>query len=99
MAWGNKSNEPGGFGSYAFGNLTRTFGPIAVAVDRQDRVWVGSLNDRVQCFTPEGRYLGGITVSGPEPGQLHRPHGMAFDSRGDLYVCDASNERVQRFSV
>ena len=99
MAWGNKTNEPGGFGSYSFGNLSNTFGPIAVAVDKQQRVWVGSLNDRVQCFTPEGRYLGGITTSGTEPGQLHRPHGMAFDSRGDLYICDATNERIQRFSI
>ncbi len=99
MAWGNKSDAPGGFGSYQFGNLKNSFGPISVAVDHQQRVWVSSLNDRVQCFTPEGQYLGGIAVSGSEPGQLRRPHGMAFDSRGDLYVCDATNERVQRFSI
>jgi sugar lactone lactonase YvrE len=99
LAWGNKSDDPGGFGAYQFGGLKNTFGPIGVAVDRHDRVWVSSLNDRVQAFTPEGKYLFGISTSGEEPGQLSKPHGMAFDSCGNLYVADASNQRIQKFAV
>ncbi|WP_068409888.1 hypothetical protein [Planctomyces sp. SH-PL62] len=68
-------------------------------VDRHDRVWVSSLNDRVQCFTTDGRYLFGITESGPDPGQLDHPHGMAVDSRGRLYVADSSNQRIQKFEI
>lgn len=101
LAWGNKSNEPGGFGEYTFGSLKNTFGPIGVAIDKYDRVWVSSLNDRVQCFTPDGKFLFGIGLkgSGSEPGQLSHPHGMAFDSRGHLFVCDAANQRIQKFEV
>lgn len=99
MAWGSKGDEPGGFGAYRFGNLKNTFGPIGVFVDRRDRVWVSSLNDRVQAFTSDGKYLHAIAVSGKEPGQLSRPHGMAMDSMGFLYVADASNQRIQKFAV
>ena len=99
LAWGDKGNGPGGFGAYSFGSLKNTFGPIAVAVDPRDRVWVSSLNDRVQCFTPEGKLLMAITARGNGPGQLAKPHGMAFDSHGDLYVADAGNQRIQKFRV
>ena len=63
-----------------------------------DRVWVSSLNDRVQLFTPEGKYLLGIGGTGKEPGQLARPHGMALDSKGHLYVVDTRNSRIQKFA-
>jgi sugar lactone lactonase YvrE len=98
-AWGSKTDEQGGFGSLQTGFAKVSFGPIAVMVDRHDRVWVSSLNDRVQAFTPEGKFLFGITASGKEPGQLARPHGMAMDSQGRLYVCDAGNQRIQKFAV
>lgn len=99
LTWGDKGNQPGGFGEYHFGNLKNTFGPIGIAVDQHDRIWVSSLNDRVQAFTPEGTYLFGISQSGDEPGQLDTPHGMAFDSHGYLYVADAGNQRIQKFEV
>jgi hypothetical protein len=62
-------------------------------------VWVSSLNDRVQLFTAMGKYLFGIGGPGKEPGQFARPHGMALDSKGDLYVCDAGNQRIQKFAI
>tara|TARA_R110002095_G_scaffold198648_1_gene178175 strand:+ start:2999 stop:4051 length:1053 start_codon:yes stop_codon:yes gene_type:complete len=99
LAWGDKGTQPGGFGSYSFGELKNTFGPIGVMVDQHDRVWVSSLNDRVQAFTPEGKYLFGISLSGNEPGEFSKPHGMAFDSHGFLYVADAGNQRIQKFEV
>jgi sugar lactone lactonase YvrE len=98
-AWGNKTQEPGGFGAKKFTYAPNPFGPIGVFVDPQDRVWVSSLNDRVQAFTPEGKYLFGIAGTGEGPGQLARPHGMAMDSKGNLYVCDAGNQRIQKFAI
>ncbi|WP_165251367.1 hypothetical protein [Paludisphaera soli] len=98
-SWGDKGDQPGGFGALNFGSLAGTYGPIGLTLDRRDRVWVSSLNDRVQCFTPEGRFLFGIVESGPEPGQLDHPHGMAFDGRGRLYVADSSNQRIQKFAI
>jgi hypothetical protein len=62
-------------------------------------VWVSSLNDRVQLFTQEGKYLLGIGGTGNGPGQFLRPHGMALDTKGNLYVADAGNQRIQKFEV
>src|SRR5262245_40090998 len=69
-AWGNQSQDPGGFGAFKTGYAPNPFGPIAVTVDGHDRIWVSSLNDRVQCFTPEGKFLFGMGGSGKEPGQF-----------------------------
>jgi tripartite motif-containing protein 71 len=99
LAWGNKGDKPGGFGGLKTGYAKHTFGPIGLLVDSHDRVWVSSLNDRVQLFTPEGKYLLGIGGSGDKDGQFARPHGMAVDSKGHLYVCDAGNQRIQKFEI
>jgi sugar lactone lactonase YvrE len=98
-AWGDKGSQPGGFGALKTGFSRRTFGPIGVFVDGKDRVWVSSLNDRVQRFTPEGAFLMGLGLggTGAGPGQFARPHGMAVDSKGHFYVADAGNQRIQKF--
>jgi len=97
--WGDKGDQPGGFGAYQFGMLPQTAGPIGIVVDRYDRVWVSSLNDRVQCFDTSGQYLFGITGTGKEGGSLLHPHGMAFDRQGSLYICDAGHQRIVKFTV
>ena len=73
-------------------------GPIAVWVDRLGRIWVSATNNRVQLFTPEGRYLLTLGGAGDGPGQFRLPHGMATDSQGNIYVADASNQRIQKFA-
>lgn len=98
-SWGDKGDQPGGFGGLKTPYGKGTFGPIAVMIDRHDRVWVSSLNDRVQAFTPEGKFLLSIGGTGKEPGQFARPHGMAVDSKGRLYVADAGNQRIQKFEI
>jgi sugar lactone lactonase YvrE len=98
-AWGDKGDQPGGFGALKTGYAKNSFGPIAVLVDRHDRVWVSSLNDRVQLFTTEGKFLLGLGGTGKGPGQFARPHGLALDSRGNLYVADAGNQRIQKFAI
>jgi len=98
-AWGDKGQQPGGFGEMRLGGMKNSVGPIAIAADRRGRIWVSSLNDRVQAFTPEGKFLFGIGGSGSEPGKFSGPHGMAFDSKGYLYVCDARNQRIQKFEI
>lgn len=98
-AWGHKGDQPGGFGGLKTGYAKNTFGPIGLLVDRHDRVWVSSLNDRVQCFTPEGKFLLGLGGTGAGPGQFARPHGMAVDRKGHLYVADAGNQRIQKFEI
>jgi hypothetical protein len=53
----------------------------------------------VQCFTDTGDYICGISGEGHDPGQFIVPHGLAFDSKGFLYVVDAGNARIQKFIV
>jgi DNA-binding beta-propeller fold protein YncE len=98
-AWGDKGSQPGGFGALKTGFSKNTFGPIGVFVDRKDRVCVSSLNDRVQFFTAEGAFLFGLGGTGDGPGQFARPHGMATDSKGNFYVADAGNQRIQKLEI
>jgi sugar lactone lactonase YvrE len=99
LAWGSKTDEPGGFGAYELNGVATSVGPIGVFIDRADRVWVSSLNDRVQCFTPEGKLLYRLGGSGSKPGEFEQPHGLAMDSAGCLYVADAGNQRIQKFEL
>lgn len=99
--WGSAKADPGGFGPPPLdkkGKAT-TGGPIALCVDRQDRVWVSATNNRVQLFTNAGKYLCGMGGEGTEPGRFHLPHGVALDSHGCLYVADVMNSRIQKFTV
>ena len=95
-SWTHAEAAIGGFD----GN-PRLRGPVAILFDRQNRVWIGSTNHRVQLFTPEGRYLTGLgkfAEAGDAPGEFQIPHGLAFDSRGALFVVDTQNHRIQSFA-
>ena len=52
-------------------------------------------NNRVQKFSPDGRFLGKFGASDAGVGALSRPTGVAIDSQGDVYVTDWGNHRVQ----
>ena len=96
--WGDNHNGPGGFGGRGAKERTPFPGPIATLVDRKGRVWVSATNNRIQLFTEDGIYLLTLGGDGDGPGQFHLPHGMAMDSKGSIYVCDASNQRIQKFA-
>ena len=54
---------------------------------------IGSdLGPRVSIFTREGKLLErlGHESYGDEPGRFYSPHGIAVDSRGDIYVADVA---------
>jgi tripartite motif-containing protein 71 len=93
-SWVNASSGPGGFGGHRI-----LPGPIGIGLDRRGSVWISSTNDRIQQFTPSGRYLRGFGKTGAAPGEFRIPHGLAFDSQGALYVVDAQNARIQKFAV
>jgi NHL repeat len=54
-------------------------------------------NDRIQVFTPQGRFVRAFGSFGTGPGAFQRPSGMAWCD-GRLYVADAINNRIQAFS-
>jgi DNA-binding beta-propeller fold protein YncE len=94
LAFGDNKIGPGHFG----GHKTLP-GPLAIAVDHEDRVWVTSTNHFVQEFTAEGRFLQRFGGEGSQPGQFNLPHGLAFDSDHHLYIADARNARIQKLAV
>ena len=67
-------------------------------MDRNDGVWVSSLNDRVQLFTPEGKFV--RESAERERGRESSPGRTAWpDSKGNLYIADAGNQRIQKFAA
>ncbi len=62
--------------------------PLAVAVqDTSARDYPGEAVE-----LPPGRTFG---ASGAEPGQLNEPRAVAADARGNLYVADTKNSRIE----
>jgi DNA-binding beta-propeller fold protein YncE len=96
-AWIGAGSDAGCFGGRPKDRANPFEGPIAIAIDAQGRAWVSSTNNRVQCFTADGKFVTGIGDEGNEPGKFIIPHGLVFDSKGFLYVVDASNQRIQKF--
>ncbi len=94
LAWGDNQQGPGHFGS-----PSGLQGPIGIAIDARDEVWVSATNHLVQQFTTDGLYVRGLGGEGAELGQFKTPHGLAFDSQGHLYVLDSRNSRVQKLAV
>ncbi|HCO27779.1 MAG TPA: hypothetical protein DIT97_34040 [Gimesia maris] len=102
--WGTDADARGGLGGYFSGfdgkPVKSLTGPIAVCIDQKDRLWISAVSGRVQQFSSAGKYLRGCgDQQGTAAGEFYAPHGMAFDSHGDLYVVDAYNHRIQKFAV
>jgi streptogramin lyase len=51
-------------------------------------------NDRIMKFTKDGKFVQAWGTRGTGPMQFNQPHGLAFDSKGNLYVGDRANNRV-----
>ena len=52
---------------------------------------------RIAKFDRNGRFLESWGRIGTAPGEFRTPHGLAFDSRGRLFVADRGNVRIQIF--
>jgi sugar lactone lactonase YvrE len=86
------------------GNGPDTFNePNAVVVAPNGDIFVcdghnpGKGNARVMKFTKDGEFLKQWGGHGDGPGQFEKPHALAFDSSGRLYVGDVGNNRIQIF--
>jgi sugar lactone lactonase YvrE len=55
--------------------------------------------DRIQKFTPDHKFVLSWGEHGHEPGQFLRPQKIVIDRRGQIWVADACNHRVQVFDV
>lgn len=73
--------------------------PKAVAVGPGGAILVtDALSDQVKLFTAAGRFELAFGGSGPGPGQLLLPAGIAVSGR-QVYVCDSLNRRVAVFEL
>ena|SRR5688572_848449 len=54
-------------------------------------------NARIVKFSKDGKFIKTWGKRGTAPGEFDCPHGVAFDSRGRLFVADRGNKRIQIF--
>jgi DNA-binding beta-propeller fold protein YncE len=84
------------------GSTPGRFGyPTDVVIDRAGNFYVSEYgeNDRIQVFSPEGKWLRQWGGHGLEPGEFLRPRALAIDDRDRIYVADSCNHRIQVFDT
>ena len=74
--------------------------PTNVAVDKEGNVYVtDTLNNRVEIFDADGKFIHAFGKNGDGPGHFARPKGIAIDRDGHIWVVDAVQQRVQVFDT
>jgi DNA-binding beta-propeller fold protein YncE len=73
--------------------------PTDVCWDPAGNIFVsdGYGNSRVAKYDKNGRFLKSVGSKGAEKGQLNLPHTIAADAKGNVYVGDRSNSRIEVF--
>ena len=87
--WGSSGTGPGQF----------SIPQEHVAVDKNDYIYIvdGASNPRVQKFFTNGTLVSIIGTKGSGDGQLLKPEHISIDQKGNLYVVDRGNARIQVF--
>lgn len=93
--WGARGSGPGQFQR-----------PQGLAVSRRGIIYVADThNSRVQALSVDGQPLSAWgelragAVDRGAPGRLDLPADVAVDDRGDVYVADTRNARIQKFTA
>jgi DNA-binding beta-propeller fold protein YncE len=74
-------------------------GPQGVAVDKEGDVYVtDTMNDRVEIFDADGKFITTFGKNGDGPGFFARPKGIAVDCDRHIWVADAVTDRLQVFN-
>src|SRR5207247_156692 len=73
--------------------------PTDVGWDPDGNIFVtdGYGNSRIAKYDKNGRFITQAGTKGSEKGQLNLPHSLAMDAKGNAYVADRSNRRIQVF--
>jgi peptidylamidoglycolate lyase len=70
---------------------------VAITDDGSFYVSDGYGNSRVVKFSPSGKYLFEWGTYGNKQGEFDIPHGITLDNKGNVYVADRQNNRIQMF--
>lgn len=73
--------------------------PTDVTWDPQGDIFLsdGYINSRVAKFDKDGHWIKSFGEPGTGPGQFNTPHSIASDAKGNIYVADRGNRRIQVF--
>jgi hypothetical protein len=73
--------------------------PTDVAWDAAGNIFVsdGFGNNRIAKFDKTGKFIKTWGQTGAEPGQFNVAKSIAVDAKGDVYVADMGNQRIQVF--
>ncbi len=73
--------------------------PTDVTWDPQGDIFLsdGYINSRVAKFDKDGHWVKSFGEPGSGPGQFNTPHSIASDAKGNIYVADRGNRRIQVF--
>jgi len=70
--------------------------PSDIAMDSSRNIYIlDSGNQRIQKFSPEGKYVATIGRKGQGPGEFTSPSSLDIDSKGYLYVLDSNQRKLQ----
>ncbi|MFN8471644.1 MAG: NHL repeat-containing protein [Anaerolineae bacterium] len=74
--------------------------PVTVTADPQGNIYVVNQNSaEVLKLDPKGKVLTKIGSKGDKTGEFMRPHALALDKDGDIYVTDLSTSLIQKFGA
>src|SRR5277367_5474186 len=70
-----------------------------VTWDSQGNTYIsdGYINSRIAKVDKNGKWLKSWGEPGDKPGQFNTPHNIAADAKGNIYVADRGNRRIQVF--
>ncbi|HUO84971.1 MAG TPA: hypothetical protein VM534_07655, partial [Thermoanaerobaculia bacterium] len=97
----------GGGSADGYGNRASFLFPFGLSFDASGNLWIAdSDNHTLRRMTPDGHVTTEFGVAlergtrdgNAETARFHRPTGLAFDSRGILFVVDANSHTVRRIS-
>jgi DNA-binding beta-propeller fold protein YncE len=75
--------------------------PTDVVIDKSGNFYIGDYgdNDRIQVFSPEGKWLRQWGGHGYALGEFLKPRALAIDDQDRIYVADSCNHRIQVFDT
>jgi len=73
--------------------------PTDIGWDPQGNIFVsdGYTNSRVVKYDKFGKFVKSVGSRGSAPGQMNTPHSLQVDAKGNVYVADRGNARIQVF--